>query len=57
MERTILVAEDSPTQAERLCLLLEGEGYRVDVAVNGREGLELAQSAPPDLIISDVVMP
>ena len=57
MERTILVAEDSPTQAERLCLLLEGEGYRVDVAVNGREGLERAQSAPPDLIISDVVMP
>ena len=54
---TILVVEDSPTQAERLRLLLETEGHRVDVARNGREGLERARLAPPDLIISDVVMP
>ncbi|MBI4379666.1 MAG: response regulator [candidate division NC10 bacterium] len=57
MERKILVAEDSPTQAERVRLLLEGEGYRVELANNGREGLERVRSAPPDLIISDVVMP
>ncbi len=57
MERRILLAEDSRTQAERVCLLLEGEGYRVDVVNDGREGLERIQSAPPDLIISDVVMP
>jgi two-component system NtrC family sensor kinase len=57
MERSILVAEDSPTQAERLRLLLEDAGYRVDVVANGREGLERVRVAPPDLIISDVVMP
>ncbi|MBI3079114.1 MAG: response regulator [Deltaproteobacteria bacterium] len=57
MERRILVAEDSPTQAEHLRLLLEGRGYRVDVAGNGREGLELARAVLPDLVISDVVMP
>ncbi len=57
MERSILLAEDSPTQAEHVRLLLEAEGYRVDVVGNGREGLERVQSAPPDLIISDVVMP
>lgn len=57
MERMILVAEDSPTQAGHLRLLLEGEGYRVDVVRNGREGLERVQTAPPDLIVSDVVMP
>jgi signal transduction histidine kinase len=57
MERSILVAEDSPTQAEHVRLLLEAEGYRVDVVANGREGLERIQSAPPDLIISDVIMP
>jgi len=55
--RRILVVEDSPTQAERVRLLLEREGYRVEVAANGREGLQRAQSTPPDLIISDVVMP
>jgi len=57
MQRSILIAEDSPTQAERLRLLLEGEGYRVDVVTNGNEGLARIRSAPPDLIISDVVMP
>ncbi len=57
MESTILVAEDSPTQAERLRLLLENEGYRVEVVRNGRAGLERVKLTPPDLIISDVVMP
>jgi signal transduction histidine kinase len=57
VERTILVAEDSPTQQEHLRLLLEGQDYRVEVVANGREGLERLESAPPDLIISDVVMP
>jgi signal transduction histidine kinase len=57
MARRILVAEDSPTQAEHLRLLLEAEGYDVDVVGNGREGLRRIEAAPPDLIISDVVMP
>jgi signal transduction histidine kinase len=57
MERTILVAEDSPTQAERLRLLLESDGYRVDVVPNGRAGLQRVRLSPPDLIISDVMMP
>jgi CheY-like chemotaxis protein len=57
MAHKILVVEDSPTQAERVRLLLEGEGYEVVLARNGREGLQRVQAAAPDLIISDVVMP
>jgi two-component system cell cycle sensor histidine kinase/response regulator CckA len=57
MPRRILVVEDSPTQAGRARLLLEDQGYRVELASNGREGLEKAQSLIPDLIISDVLMP
>jgi two-component system cell cycle sensor histidine kinase/response regulator CckA len=57
MARRILVVEDSPTQAERLRLLLEDQGYQVEVARNGREGLAAARSTLPDLIVSDVVMP
>ena len=57
MERTILVAEDSQTQATHVRLLLESEGYRVSVVPNGREGMEHVTTAPPDLIISDIVMP
>lgn len=57
MARRILVAEDSRTQAMRVQILLEGEGYEVTVAADGREGLRCVQAAPPDLIISDIVMP
>jgi signal transduction histidine kinase len=57
MERKILVVEDSPTQAARVRFLLEEEGYYIEVARNGREGLQRVRSNPPDLIISDVVMP
>jgi CheY-like chemotaxis protein len=57
MARKILVVEDSPTQAERVRLLLESSGYEVAVARNGREGLQSVEAAPPDLIIADVVMP
>jgi hypothetical protein len=56
-EPRILVAEDSPTQAQRLRLLLEEEGYRVELARSGIEGLEKVRSSPPDLIVSDVLMP
>jgi PAS domain S-box-containing protein len=55
--RRILVAEDSPTQAERIRFLLEAEGYEVRLAGNGREGLAAVSANAPDLIISDVVMP
>jgi two-component system, sensor histidine kinase and response regulator len=53
----ILVAEDSPTQALRLRLLLERSGYEVIVAADGREALEAARREKPTLVISDVVMP
>jgi hypothetical protein len=53
----ILVAEDSPTQAEHLRLLLEDKGYLVELAANGVEGLEKVSRVRPDMIISDVVMP
>ncbi|MDR3404912.1 MAG: response regulator [Chthoniobacter sp.] len=53
----ILIAEDSPTQAQRLRHILEQQGYEVTAAVNGRLALEEAQRLKPALIISDVVMP
>ncbi|TAN62168.1 response regulator [bacterium] len=53
----ILVVEDSPTQAEQLKYLLEGHGYTVSVAQNGKEGLSAAKSVKPTIIISDILMP
>ena len=53
----ILIVEDSPTQAKRLQHILEGQGYEVTIAANGREALEAAHGRKPGLIISDVIMP
>jgi two-component system sensor histidine kinase/response regulator len=53
----ILIVEDSPTQAEKLRYLTEGQGYRVRVAGNGRIALELLAQRRADLVLSDIVMP
>ncbi|HEY3914130.1 MAG TPA: response regulator [Verrucomicrobiae bacterium] len=53
----ILIAEDSPTQAQRLKHILEQQGYHVTHAANGRLALDAAKRLHPTLIISDVVMP
>jgi signal transduction histidine kinase/DNA-binding response OmpR family regulator len=53
----ILLAEDSPTQAQQLQFLLERRGYRVSLVSNGREALERIARHPPALLLTDVVMP
>jgi signal transduction histidine kinase len=54
--RTILVVDDTTEVRVLLGEMLRGE-YRVVYARDGREGLEVARKAHPDLIISDVMMP
>ncbi len=61
-EVTILVAEDSPTQARRLMRILQLQGWNAAAAVHGGEALQMAREMvqagqPPALVISDVVMP
>ncbi len=53
----VLVVEDSPTQALRLKFFLMEQGYAVDIAKNGQEALGVIDTALPDAVISDVIMP
>lgn len=53
----ILVVEDEEPIRELLKMELETEGFIVDVAANGAEGLEKVKSFRPDLIVCDVMMP
>jgi len=54
---TILVIEDDDTLRNTLEIGLEGEGYRVLKAANGREGIRLAGDERPDLVLLDVTLP
>lgn len=53
----ILIVEDSQTQALRLKIILEEQGYRIAVGRNGREGLELIQKDFFPIVITDWIMP
>jgi twitching motility two-component system response regulator PilH len=53
----ILIVDDSPTEAHVLKGMLEKNGFEVETAENGTEGIELAREIKPDLILMDVVMP
>ncbi|MGN7613231.1 response regulator [Magnetococcales bacterium HHB-1] len=53
----LLIVEDSRTQAFQLKRTLIKAGYQVEVAEDGKVGLEKARSTTPELIISDVSMP
>ncbi|WNL44337.1 response regulator [Dyella sp. BiH032] len=53
----ILVIEDSPQELRALQSLLRGEGYRVTLATDGRQGFQRAIALQPDLILLDVRMP
>lgn len=53
----ILVVDDSPTQLKNLVKLIEAHGHEAVTATNGMEGVDIAKSEKPDLILMDVVMP
>ena len=57
MQKSILLVEDSTTQALHLRTLLEREGLQVAWARDGRQGVEKAQQLHPDLVVLDIQMP
>src|SRR5215813_10741269 len=54
---TILVVDDSPTSRMAVTRLLRDEGYRMMVAGDGEEALNLVQAEQPDVVIADILMP
>lgn len=54
---TILVVEDEPDIRELVRLHLEQEGFAVAEAADGRQGLDLARTERPSLIILDLMLP
>lgn len=57
VKKTILVVEDSPTQAAQIRALLVANGLQVLIACDGVEGVEQAMEYLPELVILDLEMP
>ncbi|NLT66075.1 MAG: response regulator [Acidobacteria bacterium] len=54
--KSVLIIDDDSDFVRAVQALLESSGYRVRSALNGREGLQLAKTTQPDLILLDVMM-
>jgi len=55
--KRVLVIDDEATIADTLAAILSTAGYESAVAYDGRAALEKCDSFPPDLVVTDVVMP
>jgi two-component system cell cycle response regulator len=56
MKQRVLIIEDNPANLELMTYLFQAFGYTPLTALNGVEGLELARSEAPDLILCDIRM-
>lgn len=57
MPKRVLLAEDEPNIVESLRFLLGRAGFDVAVCQNGQDALSAALSAPPDVLVLDMMLP
>jgi len=55
--KRVLIVEDNPALQKVYVTLLTKEGYNVEFVNDGKQALEKATAAPPDLILLDMMMP
>ncbi|OXM54966.1 histidine kinase [Amycolatopsis alba DSM 44262] len=53
----VVIADDNADMREYLTRLLTGAGYVVEAVADGGEAIDAVRARPPDLVISDVMMP
>lgn len=57
MGKNVLIVDDNGANRYMLETLLKGYGFEVTAAENGRDALEKARRRPPDVIVTDILMP
>jgi two-component system response regulator MprA len=53
----ILIVDDDPETRTLLSRVLAADGHAVETAPDGRTALEMVTASPPDLLITDLIMP
>ncbi|WNM58014.1 response regulator [Candidatus Nitrospira allomarina] len=53
----ILVADDNADMREYVSRLLNQAGFDIEAVINGEEALAIAKKQPPDLVLTDIMMP
>ena len=56
-KKRVLVIDDDPDARVLVQSLLEAEGFEVRTAADGREGLDLQDGEPADVVVTDIFMP
>jgi DNA-binding response OmpR family regulator len=57
IQKTALIIEDEPIFRLNYKIVLEKHGWRVIETHNGSKGLEMVQSAKPDIVLLDLILP
>src|SRR5687767_9837687 len=57
MSRPLLLVEDEPSLSEAMGYSLEREGYRVEVAADGRQAIASFRANAPQLVLLDLMLP
>ena len=55
-QKRLLMIDDDPDFVSGIRSILEGADYKVDVAYNPKDGFEMLESNPPDLLLLDIMM-
>ena len=56
-KKKIVVVDDEQNILDLVGMILEAEGFTVSKALNGIEGIKMAQEEHPDLVLLDIMMP
>jgi len=57
MEENILIVEDDKFLRELISKKLIGQGFKIDEAIDGEEGLKKLQEIKPDMVLLDLILP
>jgi len=56
-QRKVLIVDDNVDAADSLALMLRAMGHEVEVAHDGRAGVEMSRRTRPDIVLLDIAMP